>query len=161
MPPTSSTSSSQRAFYFPWSTSHPRPHSRSPSPRPRPLSDSSSSKMQRRSTGSNIPRRSIRVYIVVTLLLVGVYVVYRQTTDAISEIHLESRSTTAEQHVDSSCGLEKEERGLHQMDEYVKGFPKLRGHGNLGIPSDVVPRGQEGGGKTVFDWPRTTKLFVL
>lgn len=123
--------------------------------------------MQRRSsTTPSIPRRSARIYAVVALTVLGLFVLLRETRDEQIPEHAEGSLMRRD-----SCGVQKkEEREVHMLDEFVKGFPKLRGHGNLGFPSGFTKREEvdeedesevEQAGQTIFDWPRTNKLFVL
>jgi len=120
--------------------------------------------MQRRSNQhalTAIPRRSGRFYVVIALVIVGTFFFARQTHDAIREMQdplesFEPRQNGGDELDETSCTVSTGETKLHAIDEYVKGFPRLRGKGELGRP---VAQPEEG--KVHFDWPRTTKMIVL
>jgi hypothetical protein len=99
-------------------------------------------------------RRRPGFYVVVTLILVGTYYFASQTHTAMHEIRAEQG-----QGVVAETAGRREKGGHHAIDEFVKGFPKLRGDGNLGVPD--LSRRDEEEVKTHFDWARTTKMFVL
>lgn len=50
----------------------------------------------------------------------------------------------------------------HAVDAFVRGFPRLRGPEVRGVPVvDGLDERGEGEERTVFDWPKTTHMFVL
>lgn len=108
---------------------------------------------------NNLRRRPPRFYVIVTLVLVGVYLFAAQTHTAIQEIKAERGEPGVGASSPGVRSSAKSGGAVHPIDEFVRGFPQLRGKGELGVPDLSRRDGEEG--KTVFDWARTKKMFVL
>ena len=106
-------------------------------------------------------RRPLRNYVVAaTIALFIVYTVANQAHFGSDRLPAtDARADAGE----GGGGDEGELGGRDLIGRFVGGFPKLRGPGNLGVPSDLKARSAAGGDGTArgFDWPRMTKRFVL
>ena len=105
------------------------------------------------------PRRPIRLWVLVTVLLIVLYTVIHYPDILFGGV---ARHADGDEGSVESDGIAA--RSEHPVDAFIKGFPKLRGPGNHGSPHGVEARSVEGTGKSgqvIFDWPRTTKMFVL
>ena len=101
-----------------------------------------------------MPRRTGKYYVIIGLAVIGTFFFARQTHQAVREIQ-DPLGTSTEDSDAESCAIPSG-GSEHAIDEFVKGFPKLRGKGDLGQPE--ARRDEE---RVIFDWPRTTKMIVL